>query len=212
MLRPMLKPPGLGTAPRPASTLLRLPPTFLLPSRGRSFNSTAPIVEASESAPPPGNPPPPTSAPPSTSTPDLHASVKTLLPLLRAQQAHYITAHIHARPYLLTTGDSLRLPFLMPGVVPGDILRLTCASTLGSRDYTLRGEPYLDTRMFECRARVMGVEAEPMRVKEKTKRRNRKVKAVKSKHRYTVLKVAEIKVRSLEDIEGEGAVEVRPEQ
>ena len=96
----------------------------------------------------------------------------------------------------------MRLPFRMPGVVPGDVLRLNRASALGSRDYTLKGAPYLDERLFECRARVMGTEAEPMRIKEKTKRRNRKVKTVKSKHKFTILRIAELKINSLEEIEG----------
>lgn len=102
----------------------------------------------------------------------------------------------------MTAGDIVRLPFRMPGVLPGDILRLNRASSLGSRDYTLKGVPYIDERIFECRARVMGTEAEPMRYKEKTKRRNRKVKTVKSKHKFTILRIAELKINDLEDIEG----------
>ena len=74
------------------------------------------------------------------------------------------------------------------------------ASALGSRDYTLKGTPYVDERLFECRATVMGTEAEPMRIKEKTKRMNRKTKTVKSKHKFTILRVAEVKVKGLEDI------------
>jgi hypothetical protein len=49
----------------------------------------------------------------------------------------------------------------------------------------------------------MGVESEPMRIKEKTKRRQRRVKTVKSKHRYTVLRITDLKVSTLEEIEGE---------
>ena len=64
---------------------------------------------------------------------------------------------------------------------------------------------YIDDRLFVCRAVVMGVESEPMRVKEKTKRRQRRVKHVKSKHKYTVLRVKEVRVRDLEEIEGGGA-------
>jgi large subunit ribosomal protein L21 len=131
----------------------------------------------------------------------LSESVKELLPLLRAQHSHYISVHIHGKPYLVTLGDAVRLPFHMPGVVPGDVLRLNRATSLGSRDYTLKGAPYVDERLFECRATVMGTEAEPLRIKEKTKRRNRKVKTVKSKHKYTVLKISEVKVKSLEEIE-----------
>lgn len=188
---------------------------------------------------------------------EISPEVREMLPLLRAQSSHYITAHIYARPYLLTQGDTLRLPFLMKGVEPGDVIRLDRASNLGSRDYTLKAAvqtpkfksptmdsvevldpttgnlashsrvmpegglasagnvveaphfiphiakgrtPYLDDRLFVCRAVVMGVESEPMRIKEKTKRRQRKVKTVKSKHRYTILKIKELRVRSEEEI------------
>jgi hypothetical protein len=89
----------------------------------------------------------------------------------------------------------------MPGVVPGDILRLNRASNIGSRDFTLKGMPYIDERLFECRARVMGVEAEPMRIKKKTKRRQRRVKTVRSKHRFTILKLSELKINLPEGIE-----------
>ncbi|MCJ1288354.1 hypothetical protein MMC26_007709 [Xylographa opegraphella] len=151
----------------------------------------------------PTSPPEQQPTPPSPAAPlPLSPSVRELLPLLRMQPSHFITAHIHARPYLLTAGDTLRLPFHMPKVQAGDVLRLNRASSIGSRDYTMRGAPYLDERLFECRATVVGVEAEPMRFLEKTKRRNRKVKTVKSKHRFTVLKVKELRVRSVEELEG----------
>ncbi|KAI9647310.1 hypothetical protein NHQ30_003695 [Ciborinia camelliae] len=194
-----------------------LPPTFLLPSRARFFNSTTqhvePPVDSSNASPlssaalEPEKFPIASSAPvapssPTVASPSLSPSVKEMLPFLTAQPSHFITTHIYSRPYLVTVGDTVRLPFRMPGVVPGDILRLNTASVIGSRDYTLKGTPYLDERIFECRARVMGTEAEPMRIKEKTKRRNRKVKTVKSKHKYTILRIAELKVKTVEEIEG----------
>jgi large subunit ribosomal protein L21 len=144
----------------------------------------------------------------------LTPSIRTLLPLLQMQPAHYITAHLHGRPYLLTRGDTLRLPFQMPHVRPGDILRLNRATHIGSRDYTLKAPEavkgnsengkkvyYLDERLFTCRARVVGVESEPLRVEEKTKRRRRHVKHVKSKHHFTVLKISDLEVTSLEEYE-----------
>lgn len=155
---------------------------------------------------PPMQPPPPPKGP----IPD---TVKQLLPLLRTQPSHYITVHIHARPYLVTPGDTIRLPFLMPGVSPGDVLRFNRASVLGSRDFTLRPtQPekrsgkanevsYIDERVYECRATVVGVDSEPMREKEKTKRRNRKVKTIKSKHRYTVVRISELKIKSPDEVE-----------
>lgn len=82
----------------------------------------------------------------------------------------------------------------MPDANVGDVLRLDRASIIGSRDFTLKGNPYIDDRLFMCRATVVSVESEPIRIKEKTKRRNRKVKKVKSKHRFTVIRVSELKI------------------
>ena len=67
----------------------------------------------------------------------------------------------------------------------------------------------MDERAFVLRARVVGVESEPMRFLEKTKRRQRHVKTVKSKHRFTILRVCELKVLSSipEGKEGEEVVE-----
>ncbi|KAF2468126.1 uncharacterized protein BDR25DRAFT_57903 [Lindgomyces ingoldianus] len=212
-----------------------LPPTFLLPFRANiTVSHTLETVNTPEQ---------PTSQDPaqniqdsagdakkllqsaSSSKPTPHAredkvqtlvtpSIRQLLPLLYSQPSHYLTIHIHGRPYLLTQGDTVRLPFLMPKVQPGDLLRLNRATHIGSRDYTLKApEPvkgtrdmpkkihFLDERLFVCRARVVGIESEPMRLMEKTKRRQRHIKTVKSKHRYTVLKISDIRVRSLEEYE-----------
>jgi hypothetical protein len=74
------------------------------------------------------------------------------------------------------------------------------AASLGSRDYTLKGTLYLDERIFECRVRAMGTEAEPIRIKIKTKRRNQKIKTVKSKHKFTILRIAELKINDVGNI------------
>lgn len=46
---------------------------------------------------------------------------------------------------------------------------------------------------------MVGVETEPMRVVEKTKRRQRRVKRAKNKMRFTVLRVVEVGVRVPEE-------------
>jgi large subunit ribosomal protein L21 len=130
------------------------------------------------------------------------------LPHLAGQKPHYVVAQLHARPYLLTEGDHLRLPFLMPNVKAGDIVRFNRASAVGSRDFTMKGAPTIDERMYECRMRVTGVDAEPLRIKEKTKRRNRHVKQAKSKHRYTLMRVMDVRVKTPEELLAEGAVVV----
>ncbi|KAL6830582.1 ribosomal protein L21-like protein [Trichoderma sp. SZMC 28015] len=176
----------------------------------RSFNSTAPIVEP-VAQPHVNNAPNPTedqvrplafkkSHPVEPPTP-ITDSVKTLLPLLAAQPGHYITIHIHGFPYLVQEGDQIRLPFKMPGVLPGDVLRLNRASIIGSRDYTLKGAPHVDERVFECRATVLGTESEPLRIKIKTKRRQRRKRQAKSKHRYTILRISELNIKNLDEVE-----------
>jgi large subunit ribosomal protein L21 len=203
-----------------------LPPTFLLPSRARylqttvqhvetppqgldpsqlplspaaeSIKSSVPSITTASPLPPRG---PPLHPEPITTPLKLDSSIREMLPLLAAQPSHYISIHIHGKPYLVTAGDTVRLPFHMPGVIPGDILRLNRAANLGSRDYTLKGTPYLDERLFECRARVIGVESEPMRIKEKKKRRNRRINTVKSKQRFTILKISELKINSIEQLD-----------
>lgn len=120
--------------------------------------------------------------------------------MLAAQPGHYTTIHIHGKPYLVTEGDTVKLPFKMPGVAPGDVLRLNRASVIGSRDLTLQGAPYVDERLFECRAIVMGTESEPMRVMIKKKRRNRKKKHVFSKHKYTVLRINQLQINDVSNL------------
>merc|ERR1711981_96677 len=113
--------------------------------------------------------------------------------------------------------------------------RLNRATLLGSRDYTLRAGSssllppsstqkekldgrglkdlgYIDERLFTCRARVLGTELEPMRIKEKTKRRQRHIRRIRSKHAYTILRVMEIGVADVDAIQAvpkmSGIVEV----
>lgn len=213
-----------GTRKRPQQKAPppRTPPP--LPSYAPSSVTRSSAEDAIPTSTPPIPKPQRDSHPASSPLPD---SVRALLPLLAAQPGHYIRVHIHGFPYLVTAGDQVRLPFRMPGVQPGDVLRLNRASVLGSRDFTLQGGSnngnavaerpggikggggtggapgarYIDERLFECRAVVLGTESEPMRVKIKKKQRCRRKKHVRSKHRYTILRISEVKVNSAEEIE-----------
>ncbi|CAG9939139.1 unnamed protein product [Clonostachys rosea f. rosea IK726] len=65
------------------------------------------------------------------------------------------------------------------------------------------GSPHIDERVFECRATVLGVESEPLRIKIKKKRRQRRKRQAKSKHRYTILRVSELNIKNLEEAAAE---------
>ena len=200
-----------------------LPPTFLLPLR-HTLTTLSSSTSTADPAPPPGSYKPissrettETNIYPETGFSSLKEDLRprhpqlskhfllppptkplesslSLLPALASQPPHFITAHIHARPYLLTEGDSLQLPFHMPNASPGTVLRLNRASVIGSRDFTFRGGPWVDEKFFMCRALVTGVEQEPERVKIKKKQRNRRKKRVVSQHSYTTLRITELKV------------------
>jgi len=191
------------TSTPPTSQPLPDPPQNDAPDTSASTQTTAPLPFR-------GKPPPPRPAEPLTDA-AVDPSIAALLPLLRTQPPFYATIHIHEKPYLVTAGDELRLPSLLKGVRVGDVLRLTRASLLGSRDYTLKagtttkGERrrYLDERLFVCRARVVGVTQEPFRVKVKKKPRIRHERHVVSKHTYTQLRIMEVTVNGSEALEAE---------
>jgi large subunit ribosomal protein L21 len=148
--------------------------------------------------------------------PHLDSSVATLLPLLRSQGNHYAQIYIQGRPYLVTPGDSVRLPFILQGVNLGDVIRLNRATVFGSRDYTLKAgvtgkgedQRYIDERLFVARATVMNVVYEPRRIKVKKQPRVRHARHFPSKHSYTVLRISELRTATEEElasIETEGA-------
>ncbi|PLB38331.1 mitochondrial 54S ribosomal protein bL21m [Aspergillus candidus] len=186
-----------ATQTTPSSSSASSSAPFTPPTTATSTTTTAPTTPTTQQT---KIPPPPQFTTPLKASESLLAT----LPHLAAQRPHFLTAHIHDRPYLITEGDSVRLPFLMAGVEPGDVLRLNRASVVGSREFSLKGAPFVDERLFECRVRVMGVDAEPLRIKEKTKRRNRHVQRITSKHRYTLLRVMEVRVKGVEELREEG--------
>ncbi|RPB24820.1 hypothetical protein L211DRAFT_837207 [Terfezia boudieri ATCC MYA-4762] len=189
----------------PSQNFFCASPYFLpiLTTSSRYLSTTPPTLQQlSTQQPIPSSPPPLSLLPTQQSPPkDQQQHQYQLLHLLRLQPSHYITIHINSFPFLVTPGDTLTLPFLLPDVSVGDILRLTHASILGSRDYTIKGSPYLDQNLFELRARVVEVTSEPMRVKIKKKQRTRRAKTVKSKHKYTVLRIGELLVNDAPAVE-----------
>ncbi|KAK6336316.1 hypothetical protein TWF696_001878 [Orbilia brochopaga] len=195
----------------PAASILS-PPLRLLPRPLAAIRhaSTSPSQTTQTPLPPllrPANPPPAPSTTASDPPIDL-TTLQTYHTALRHQPPFYTTIHIHNRCYLVTLGDRITLPAVLypprnpanplnKPLAPGDTIKLTHASVLGSREYTIKGTPFIDPRLFTCRAVVVEVTAEPMRKKEKTKRRQRRVKTVRSKHRYTVLRISELAVNEL---------------
>ncbi|ERS99472.1 mitochondrial 54S ribosomal protein YmL49 [Sporothrix schenckii 1099-18] len=175
------------------------------------------ILFAPSSAPSPVS----SSSSSSSATPSTAAAVASVT---SNHPSVYATVQIHGRPYLVTPGDSLRLPFKMPGVQPGDELLLNRVGVVGNRTVTAvaastsstvsagtaeagrdnnsnnssNGEsfdvPYVPGA--SVKAVVLGVETEPLRTMVKKKRRTRRKRTVKSKHQFTVLRIQEVSVEA----------------
>ncbi|SCU77672.1 LAFA_0A02828g1_1 [Lachancea sp. 'fantastica'] len=112
---------------------------------------------------------------------------------LRLSNELYAIFRIHNRPYLVTKGDKVVLPFKMKQAEVGDVLNLNDVTTIGSRNFKIVDNP-LDPSLYQLEATVLEKTKRPMRIREVTKRRNRKVRHAVSKPDLTVLRVSELSV------------------
>lgn len=112
---------------------------------------------------------------------------------LKLSNELYAVFKIHNRPYLVTKGDKVILPFKLKQADIGDTLNLTDVVTLGSRNYRLVDYP-IDSSLYTLKATVLEKTKRAFEVREVTKRRNRKVRHATSKGDLTVIRIAELKV------------------
>jgi large subunit ribosomal protein L21 len=110
-----------------------------------------------------------------------------LSPLLNTSDV-YMTVHINNFPYLISANDTLHLPFHLPDVPLGGILRMNKVSRIGCRDYTLEGHPFIDEKLYTLKMRVIEHTKQPLVITVKKKRRQRRARHLPNKQNYTVLK------------------------
>ncbi len=115
---------------------------------------------------------------------------------LRIQPSQYAKVHLYNKAYIITKGDTIHLPVRLRETKVGDMIKITHASSVGSRDYTIRGAPYVEESLFTCRAVVTEHTKQPMVTTIKKKRRQRHAKAIKNKQPYTVLRITELDVKA----------------
>ncbi|KAF8575214.1 hypothetical protein K439DRAFT_1398478 [Ramaria rubella] len=121
------------------------------------------------------------------------ASLPSALSLLKSQPSHYIVASLHQRRYLLTPKDLLTVP-RMRSVAVGDVLRLSKIHELGSRDYTLRGDPLIPPDTVMVNATVVEHTKGVMEHIFKKKRRKGYQKHIQHKQGYTRLRIGPIDI------------------
>lgn len=107
----------------------------------------------------------------------------------------YAQIHVFSFSYLVTKGDKLYLPYRLKDASIGDMLRLSKATRIGSREHTIVGDPLVEEGAFECLARVIEITKNPMQFTHKTKRRQRRVRTIKNKQDVTVLRIAELRLQ-----------------
>lgn len=100
------------------------------------------------------------------------------------------------RKYILTARDVLTVPHLKD-VRVGDILHLRDIHEIGSREYTLRGDPLIPRNNVKVEATVIEHTKGKMEVVFKKKRRKGYQKTIKNKHPYTRLRVGAIQFTNL---------------
>lgn len=112
---------------------------------------------------------------------------------LKLSNELYAIFRIHNRPYVVTEGDKVILPFKMKQADVGDVLNLTDVTTIGSRNYRLVDDP-IDQSLYSLKATVLEKTKRKYRVREVTKRRNRRVRHAVSKGDLTIIRISELKV------------------
>ncbi|KJA28178.1 hypothetical protein HYPSUDRAFT_197696 [Hypholoma sublateritium FD-334 SS-4] len=121
------------------------------------------------------------------------SSTAAALNLIRSQPSQYVVAAFAGRKYILTPRDLLTVPHLRD-VSVGDVLVLDEIHELGSREYTLRGNPVIPTGSVKVEATVVEHTKGNMEYIFKKKRRKGYRKTIQHKQPYTRLRIGSIEI------------------
>ncbi|KAG5652054.1 hypothetical protein H0H81_006474 [Sphagnurus paluster] len=125
--------------------------------------------------------------------PAVPGSTAAALELIRSQPSQYVVASFVGRKYILAPRDVLTVPRL-PDVKVGDVLTLDEIHELGSREYTLRGNPVIPASRVKVEATVLEHTKSRMEFIFKKKRRKGYQKTIKHKQPYTRLRIGTIEI------------------
>ncbi|CAG8562162.1 7743_t:CDS:2, partial [Acaulospora morrowiae] len=130
-------------------------------------------------------------------TPTLQTSIlfsdgtKEAVNRLREQLRYYAVVEIRSQKFLVTKND-LVITHRLRDVNVGDELKLNRVLELGSKDYTIKGQPLVSETFYSVKATVIEQPKGPLIKIIKKKRRNRHRKHVLHKQTYTVLRISEV--------------------
>ncbi|KAJ2548330.1 hypothetical protein EV175_004870 [Coemansia sp. RSA 1933] len=136
-------------------------------------------------------------SPSTTSTPIKWSPTSTeLVSRLRDQQKYYATVVIKGRPFTVTQNDIIVMDRIK-NLELGDLLSLTQITELGSRDYTIKGQPFVDPGLFNIKATVIEHPDGKLFTVTKKKRRTAHQKVTYHRNHYTMLRVSTIDVTKI---------------
>ncbi|ORY93501.1 ribosomal protein L21-like protein [Syncephalastrum racemosum] len=120
----------------------------------------------------------------------------SLLQKLREQIRYYAVADIAGRPFLVTKNDKVIVNRLND-VKVGDVLKLNRVRELGSKDYTIKGSPYVSEQYYNITATVIEQpKSKLIRIVKKKRRKNYK-RTIEHKQTHTVLRISDVDVNAL---------------
>ena len=120
-------------------------------------------------------------------------TLSTALSAISSQPMRYVVASVAGRKYLLAPRDLLTVPRLND-VKVGDVLALSEIHEVGSREFTLRGNPIIPAEQVKVEATVVEHTKGKMEVIFKKKRRKGYEKTITHKQTYTRLSIGPIDV------------------
>ena len=138
---------------------------------------------------------PPSKYPPHT--PSFSNTTKDYLNRLRDQLHYYAVVEINSQKFLITKND-LVTTHRLRDVGVGDEIKLNRVLELGSRDYTIKGQPLVTEAFYSIKSTVVEQPKGPFIEIFKKKRRNRHKKRITHKQTYTVLRISEVEINKLE--------------
>ncbi|RIA80744.1 ribosomal protein L21-like protein [Glomus cerebriforme] len=124
-------------------------------------------------------------------------ATKDYLNRLREQLHYYAVIEIRTQKFLITKND-LVITHRLRDVDIGDEIKLNRVLELGSKDYTIKGQPLVSEAFYSIKATVVEQPKGPFIEIFKKKRRNRHKKRITHKQTYTVLRISEVEINKLD--------------
>lgn len=118
-----------------------------------------------------------------------------LLTKLRDQLRYYAIAEIAGRPLLITKNDKV-VVHRLKDVNVGDVIKLDRVRELGSKDYTIKGAPFVNEKYYNISATVIEhTKSKLIRIVKKKRRKNYK-RTIEHKQTHTVLRINNLDINA----------------